>query len=255
MRAEVGRRAFVTSVATGLPLIAGGAALAQSGAGGAAKARPGVTRPDPMLDLTLRELGRIHRRARQRQHVSGEDARAAAAQLRMMTVYARQVDLDQPFKQALRTAVARRGADAVLLERPDRDRITADLKQRYDIDARGQWVDAPADYATRAAALERLQRDGVSAIFERVSALLEKTSLEIDKQGTDPLVLRRIQHGAWYQGFCNQLQVEITRLTVEAEIIYVASIFNPELLAAYYVVLAALFAQECTFLWNCSHWW
>lgn len=209
MKSVVGRRVFVGSVVAGLPLVAGiGARTFAQSRPGAEHQHPGGAGGDPVLEHLFREMAAIHNRARHEPR--GEDARAFAAQLRTLVVYARQQHVDDRIREAARAAIQREGRQGLLWRDPDPVAMRAEL-ERYgvEIDARAQDLVPPPGYVLRNQALDMLLRDGISASWDRVARLLERAAPEIDRQQRTVIRVSLAQDAEWKEGFCEQLWKEV----------------------------------------------
>src|SRR5512143_3027504 len=157
MNGEVNRRGFVALVAAGLPVVAGTAygLAADSQADQAHGTALGAG--DPVFEHVVREIAAIHQRGQLR-GVTGEDARATAAQLRTAAVRGTQTRIDAAARKALHSLIRSRGRDAVLRFNTDAEQVTAQLKQ-YGIEAdTRRFALTPPDTDTRLAALDALTR-------------------------------------------------------------------------------------------------
>jgi hypothetical protein len=203
----MGRRVFVGSVVAGLPLLALSTPrmAAQSGAG-ALHLHPDGIAADPVLEHICRQLAGLHNAIR-RQPL-GEHVRAAAAQLRTLAVYGRRIDVDAQMRAAVSALIERDGRDAVLYLERDLKSIRAKLKRFGAVpDERLLSVPNDLDYAARSAALDGLQRSGLTARWDRVATLLERGAPGIDRR---PATIVRVRQddADWWQGFCDQLWSE-----------------------------------------------
>ena len=250
MHAQLGRRVFIGSVAAGLPMLTVATPLAQT-RGGA----KGNSAPDPVFEHALDELGRIHTRGRARKAFTGEDARAAAAQLRGIAVYARQTDVDGRMKKALRDQVNKRGRDSLFDQPADHAKGHAELKRHgIEAEARPSAVPLP-DYVAQTRELDELLKNGPTAMLDRTAALLERLSAALDQQAsTQGPALRHVGQ-TWYNGFCQQLSVEIARLQIEAALAQLAAQALPDLYAVYLMILAAAGVQSAIFVATCGWGW
>jgi hypothetical protein len=215
----------------------------------------GQTGPDPIFEHALDELGRIHTRGRARKAFNGEDARAAAAQLRTGAVYARQLNLDDRAKKTLRDQVGKKGRDALFDQPPDHTRGHAELKRHgIERDPRSAPTATP-DYPTQSGELDDLLKAGPSAVLERTAAVLERLSAALDQQASNqPAGLRRVGQ-SWYSGFCTQLSAEIARLQVDATLVLLAAQFFPDLYGVYLMILGAIALQTSIYAWTCEWNW
>lgn len=211
--------------------------------------------PDPLFEHALNELGRIHTRGKARKAFTGEDARAAAAQMRHMAVYTRQVKLDNRAKKSLRDQVSRRGRDTLLNAPADHARGHADLK-RHGVERESRSAAMPVpDYLTQTTELDQLLKTGPSAVLERTAATLERLSASLDQQATAQAPgLRRVGQ-SWYNGFCTQLSAEIARLQVDAALVLVGAQLFPDLYAVYLMILAAIAFQTSVYAYSCEWNW
>src|SRR5262245_40424371 len=107
MNVEVGRRVFVGSVVTGLPLLVGGTQLAF-----AKRQGNGATVNDPVVGQLLAEMKRAVRGLSKAP--SGEHARRLASALRVLSAWGASTQFDARVKETLRGVVARDGREALL---------------------------------------------------------------------------------------------------------------------------------------------
>lgn len=239
MRQNIGRRAFVGTVVAGVPLLVNGPSLlAQSKP--AAPAAGGARPLDPFIEYTVRELAGIQRRAQRSHTMRGEDARAAAQQIRASVVYVRGLGLDDQVERALRAAVAASGRDAVLYPEVDPQQALAALRQ-FGLEADAFPDVSGVDYPTRAAMLDDLLSGGVTPALARIADTLSRASGELDRRAalaTAPVV--RVQDSSYWSGFCASLQSSINQLQAEAYMLLLAAFFNPDLIGAYYLVEMAI---------------
>jgi hypothetical protein len=224
MNAEVNRRVFVGSMAAGLPFLAGATTQLAAQSGGAAHVHPSSNvAKDPMFDHALRQMAGILNRTKAR-GLTGEDARAIAAHLQTLVVYGNQINIDAPAKKALRELVRRRGRDATLYLQIDRLKSRNHLKE-YGVDADERWFDTDkADYETRALAFDDLMQSGVTGLLAHTGTTFELIAAELDRRGGQLANIRRVQDD-WTIGFCQQLQREISRLSMDAAFVCGASVF------------------------------
>ena len=214
MKSVVGRRVFVGSVATGLPLIVGAGArpLAQSATGGAAAQKevgphthPGPAGVDPLEEHLLQEMGRIYNRMRR--GPTGEDARAFATHLRTLAVYGRQHDLDTQLRAAAAEAINKEGRDVFLQREPDAGAMRAELERYgFELDERTRHLTLPYDLRRRHIAIDTLLNEGVTGTWDRLAAILEQAAPAIDRRnGSIVRVGLAGQDAAYWVGFCSSL--------------------------------------------------
>ena len=206
-----------------------------------------------MFDHVVRQLATILNRARTR-GVTGEDARTAAAHLRTLTVYTRQIDLDGPAKKALRDLVRTQGRNATLFLEVDGRKAQEYLKQ-FGVDADARWFDtSAADYNTRAEVLDELDRIGVSGLFVRAAATFEAIATEADRRGGQLAGVRRVQYPYpnWNDGYCEQLQSEITRLSMDGAFVCAAAAFYAALAPVCGMIEAAIGVQMVAYFYYCG---
>jgi hypothetical protein len=255
MPQEIGRRAFVGTMVAGLPLLAGGpVALAQSNAKGRARSGSTGGRPlDPFLEYSVRELGRIQRRAHAARRMRGEDARAAAQHLRSLRVYARGTTLDAAVIETVSAAVASQGRDALMYPKADPQKVADDMRQfGFEI------ADVPdaivLDYAARAALLDQVQKEGVTPELTRIADTIARASAEFDRRAAmvaQPFV--QVQDADWWGGFCGSLQYTIAKLQAEVYLLGFLAFLNPDLLGAYYLMSAGMGIDALVYGAGC--WW
>jgi hypothetical protein len=207
MRAVVGRRVFVGSVAAGLPLIMGAGArpLAQSGAAGAAHSHPGLAGADPLQEHLIREMARVYNRMRR--GPTGEDARAFAMHLRTLAVHGRQHDLDTQLRAAAAEAISKEGRDIFLQREPDAGAMRAELERYgFSLDERTRHVTLPHDPRRRNIAVDTLLNEGVTGTWDRLAAFLEQAAPAIDRRNGSIVRVGLVgQDAAYWVGFCSGL--------------------------------------------------
>lgn len=213
MNSVVGRRVFVGSAATGLPVVIMGArALAQSigaaGTAGGTHVHPAGP-VDPVYEHLFHAMAAVHNRMRR--DVRGEDLRALAAQLRMLAVYGRRQDIDARIKADLHHVIDRDGRHTLLTREPDLDALQTELDPYgLRLDNRWRTFFGASDLRRRSAVLDRTLMEGVTPRWERIAALLEQAAPQIDRRnGTIARVALSRQDAEWYAGFCSQLQTEM----------------------------------------------
>lgn len=255
----VGRRVFIGSLVGSLPLLAADALPAfgtqTEGEIGANRVRGTRSEgaPDAVIDHALRELGHVHVRARRRQRVIGEDARAAAAQFRGLAVYVTQQDWDARAREAVRRVVAKEGRERVLAAQLDPASARKALKKYGFEDEPWHGLPAP-DYAARSQALDDVLQRGPSAILGRTAGLLEQVGDDLDRRGAQAASVQRVVQ-SWNDGFCEQIAVEIQRLGMSLWLIQQAERYYPRLWWASSVVGGAILFQGGFYLYYCSRTW
>ena len=201
MKPEVGRRVFVGSVIAGLPLLFGRSALLAQGSGLAHK-HPTVAGPDPVVDQIVRQIALIHNSAQAGPR--GAHARALAAQLRMLSVYLRQQGADDHVRTAVRELVDREGRNTVLYAEPDAE-WRQSVMQQYGFrpDERARNVQVNPTHGARETALDALLDEGLTPMYERMAATLDKISRPLDRRRRRLVTIA--QDDEWQQGFCAEL--------------------------------------------------
>ena len=230
MNAEVNRRVFVASVATGLPALAA-AAYERSAPPGPGHDHPAAAGgPDAVLDHVVREMAIIHHRGKQR-GFTGEDARAIAAQLRTAAVRSTQIGIDVTAKKGVEDLLRTRGRAAVLSLGIDTVAMKARLK-RYGIDVDERWLNArafdarPLDDEARQQALAVLVDGGITGVLTHAGGIFENISTSLDRIGGG---IRLVQFDpAWYS-FCWGVLIEIQMLMLEAGAVCAATPIYPDL--------------------------
>jgi len=254
MNADVSRRVFVGSVAAGIPLLAGAAYGVRRGSAVIhAHDRSAAEGSDLVFDHALKELAAVHNRV-QRRGARGEDARAMAAQLRTTAAYGLLIGIDAPSKQAVSDLVRSKGRDAALYSEVDRSTVKARLKQY------GVQLDDPVpnrvvlDYNARNDVLNELTNRGVSRLLTHTAATFETIGADMDRLGDRIARVHRVQptDPNWYIGYCQQLQVEIARLGVDAGLVCGASFFWPALAPVCAMIEIAAAVQGILFLSSCT---
>jgi hypothetical protein len=194
------RRVFIGSVAAGMPLLAGGALVAESAVPGAQHLHASDA-GDPVFEQLLREMATVHNRARSGPR--GEDARALAAQLRLVAVLGKTKELDDQIRRGISDLVARHGRDQVVHLPPDRPHMQQQLQQYgAEVDERAFTAPFAPDDATLSAGLAILEREGLTPTLERVAARLERLAPEFDERAS-PVV--RVQDANYWQGYCSSI--------------------------------------------------
>jgi hypothetical protein len=228
MERTVSRRAFVGSVAAGIPLVAGSAghALANSSTGPRHIHRGDGT-ADAMFEHATRQLAAMVNRVG-RNGATTEDARLAALHFSTLAVYARQAGLDAHTKKAMRALVQAKGRDAVLDLEIDRQRLQAEL-QKYGVDVDERWIPAHTiDRGIRAHVFEDLSRDGVTKTLASLAATFEHVAGELERRASRPSGVRLIQGGdSWRIEFCAQLWLNVSVQSAHAAMLCAAMMFMP----------------------------
>ena len=239
MEAQVGRRLFMGTVAAGLPL------LVSQNVAGQAHTHTTAKGGDAILEHLAREMAQVHNRVVQR-GPRGEDARALAAALRTLKVYAPQVDLDGKVKKGVRSMVAKHGREQVLYAEPDRRRMRDELRrfggQPKDDPSR---VVAAADHATRVKVLDEMLTRGMSPALERLAMAFEEAATELER--TDLATIRRVRRST----DCFQWYHTIQWLEIEAGIMCAAAIFIPAAATACAMLMASLAVYQTFYALYC----
>jgi hypothetical protein len=211
---------FVGSVVAGVPLLAvtGVRSFAQAGsaaphahsaAGGAA---------DPLLDHLVREIAATHNAVLAR-GPRAEDARALASHLRTLTVHAHQTDLDAQVRAAVRALVAAEGRNNVMFHETD---VATRLKtlEQFGFRVHQRLLNhqpTPADYKTRAAALDAVLSGGLTPVWRRMAVTLERLAPELERRGGGQIAaISARQDPAYWQGFCQSLYSDYQEAQVMA---------------------------------------
>lgn len=210
METGIGRRMFVGSIVAALPLVASRGHLAAQAGVGAAHAHPSGVTLDPVFEHIARQLATIHNAMRREPR--GEHLRAFAGQLRTLTVYSRQIGLDEAVKSRVGALVARDGRYNVMYLDPDLEHLRSELRS-YGAQPDEQLLKAPVtlDYAARGAALDSLLQSGVSGRWERLAATLDRLAPEVDRRSGGVVRVSR-QDLAFWEGYCKQLWSEYSEV-------------------------------------------
>ena len=239
MEAQVGRRLFMGTVAAGLPL------LVSQDVAGQAHNHGGAKGTDPVFDHLAREMAQIYNRVQQR-GPRGDDARALAAALRTLKVYAGQVDFDAKVKKGVRTMVGRQGRDQLLYAEPDRRRMREELRRfGGNAPAVPERSIAPADPATRSRILDEMTTRGFTPALERLAAGFEQAAATLDRSGLTPVRLVR------ESADCFQWRHTIQWLEIEAGIMCAASILIPAAATACAMLMASLAVYQTFYALYC----
>jgi hypothetical protein len=255
MNAEVGRRMFIGSIAGGVPLLAGGgvALLAQSDRLKDDHAHEHGNGRDAVLDAGLQHLGKVTRAAKARQGpLTLEEAVSSAAYVRMIGARIRDLDLDAAAQRVLRERVATTGRDTLLYETIDRARVRQHLAP-YGIEIDDRLIGIPdaADYAARAAALDRALTTPISSAFERAASVLDAAAVAGQKIGPG---VQRVQYSpdeTWLSGYCKQLQTEMFHQLVFAQAFCNALLSAAFLESLCVTLFGALAVMGLAYLWDC----
>jgi len=206
MSVEVGRRVFVGSVATGLPLfVGGGAGLAwaqrQSGTRGAQDA------------VVVQLVSDMKRAARGLSNApSGEQARRLAASLRLLSAWAVSNQIDARVKETLRDVIERQGRQVLLRREVDPSMFRKEAGDLgFDSTAAVPLPQPPAlDDPTREAIIADLLANGVSSRWKAIADLVEVAAASLDRTAsgrsrgitlvaqTDPSICRMLNQELYY---------------------------------------------------------
>jgi hypothetical protein len=201
MSVEVGRRVFVGSVATGLPLFVGGGmplAFAQRQSGTA-------TNKDPVALELIAEMKRAVRGLSKAP--SGEHTRRLASSLRLLAVWGTTNLLDARVKETLRGVIAREGRDVLVRREVDLAMFKAEAREfGFDGTSAAPLPSLPSvDYTARQRVVDDLLANGVTGRWRAVADTLETAANAFDRTAsrrsagmtlvaqTDPSVCRMIQ--------------------------------------------------------------
>jgi hypothetical protein len=133
---------------------------------------------DPLLVELLRQ-SKVAAAKAARGAATGESTRQAANALRLLAAHGATIGADAFVGKALRDAVAREGRTGVLTRRTDASALAAKLQ----IDLGSQRLIAPADdYATRAAALDAVLKNGACQTWLVVAQSLDELAAKLDAQ-------------------------------------------------------------------------
>jgi len=248
MNAAVNRRVFVTSVAAGLPALAGAAY------GAAAPLSPGHDHAmprDAVLDHVVQELAVIHNRGKGR-GFTGEDARAVAAQLRTAAVRSTQLDLDAAARRGVQQLIRSRGRDAVLAIEIDRAKMNAQLKH-YGIEVEERWFAAGVrDEETRRRALDALTSGGITGVLNHSAAVFVKLGSSFDRSTPSAARVRRVQfEDPLISSICWQIAGEIAMLWGQVGPICEAAATVQELESTCGAIWATLAAYDAMYWMLC----
>jgi hypothetical protein len=249
MNAEVvGRRMFVGSLAAAMPA----AALWTTGvaAQGAAHAHlhGGDRIVDPVFEQLLREMAAVHNAARSGPR--GEHARALAAHLRLVAAHGRANDLDGQVRSGVAELVAQHGRDGAMYLAPDRKQALEDLT-RFGVKIDDQAFNYPfePDYVMRSTALATLEREGLTPLFDRLAARLDRIAPELDNRLKQ---IVRIQDADYWEGYCTSMWGSYTEAqTFAGPVCAIANYLTFVSYACSAAQLAAL-VLFMAWAWNCG---
>jgi hypothetical protein len=167
------RRMFLRTASASLvvPLVGGDLALAQ-----AQKVQKAGS--DPLLAELLRQSKAAAAKAA-RGTATGESTRQAANALRLLAAHGKTTGADAFVGKALRDAIARDGRAGVLTKRTDAAALAAKLE--IDLDPQ-RFIASADDYATRAAALDAVLKNGACQTWLTVAASLDELAAKLDAQ-------------------------------------------------------------------------
>ena len=203
MNSVVNRRAFVGTMAAGLPLIAGaGVAAAQRG-GGATRAGADVIEVEIVRQIRENVKGMQGPRR-------GESARRLAATLRLAAANFTIKGVDAQVKTRLRALLQKEGEDAFLLKEIDGAMLAAEVKEL----GVARLPSLAPDYAARKQAVTQILATGVTPGILAAADQFERVSKDWDNY---PIVPVR-------QSGCADIQLQ--KAFVEAAMI-VACLTNP----------------------------
>lgn len=200
----MGRRVFVGSVVAALPLVASTRVRVAAQSGTAAHTHADGVIVDPVLEHIARQLATHHNAMRR--DPRGEHLRAFAAQLRTLTVYGRQIHLDDVVRARVNALVAQEGRYAVLYTDGDVNHLRSELRA-YGAQPDERLLRAPItlDYAARNAVLDAVLQSGVSAGWERIATTLERLAPEADRRAATIVRVSRQYDAAYWEGYCKEL--------------------------------------------------
>jgi hypothetical protein len=191
---------FVGSVIAGLPLLAGRTGLLAQGLA-ATHEHDAIAAVDPVIDQIVRQIALIHNAAQG--GVRGAHARALALQLRMLSTYGRQVDMDDRGRTALREIVEREGRNTVLYAEPDVETRTRIMRQYgFRPDDRSRDMPLTVTHADREAALDAVLANGITPACERLAAALDTVAARLDRRNRGLVALGQDD---WQIGYCTEL--------------------------------------------------
>jgi hypothetical protein len=238
MSVEVGRRMFVGSVVTGLPLVAsgGGAGLAW------AQRQDGAA---PVHDLVVTELQRLAKEGASKMRTRpGEGTRQIASALRLRAAHGKKENIDAQVARALRRAIQKESRQAILLRQPDAEQFRSELAAAGFPNA----VLPAVDLAAREKLLNALLTTGYTGVLTALATQLEEQAEALDRNFGNavqaagdgfPILLRRAQTpGSEASYYCPILRSQLQHLT------FLQAVWCTPLLIWNSVILLA----ECVFL-------
>jgi hypothetical protein len=205
MSVEVGRRVFVGSVVTGLPLFAGGGAQLAF-----AQRQGGATDRDPIALQLIAEMKRAVRGLSKAP--SGEHVRRLASSLRLLATWGARNQFDARVKETLRGVIAREGRDGLIRRDVDLAMFRAEAREfGFDGSSVVPLAALPTiDYAARQRIVDDLLAHGVTAHWRALADTLETAASALDRTAsrrsagmtlvaqTDPSICRMIQQEMYY---------------------------------------------------------
>jgi hypothetical protein len=205
MSVEVGRRVFVGSVVTGLPLFAGGGAQLAF-----AQRQGGATDRDPIALQLIAEMKRAVRGLSKAP--SGEHVRRLASSLRLLATWGASNQFDARVKETLRGVIAREGRDGLIRRDVDLAMFRAEAREfGFDGSSAVPLAALPTiDYAARQRIVDDLLANGVTAHWRALADTLETAASALDRTAsrrsagmtlvaqTDPSICRMIQQEMYY---------------------------------------------------------
>jgi hypothetical protein len=207
MSVDVGRRVFVGSVVTGLPLLVGAQLAWAQRSGGTARVQ------DPVVSQLLADMKQAVRGLSKAP--SGEHTRRLASSLRLLSAWGASNQFDAKVKDTLRGVVAREGREALLRRTADPAAFKAEAGELgFD---RTSAVPLPpvasVDYATRERIVNDLLANGVTARWTRLAEALEVSATAMDRQASTRS--RGITLVAQVDPGCAMIQEQLNYLSVQ----------------------------------------
>jgi hypothetical protein len=247
MSVEVGRRVFVGSVVTGLPLLVRGSGIALGAAtltAGVSLNAQGQRRSVENGDPLIQEIQRLARQGAGKMRTRpGEGTRQVAAALRLRAAHGKGQNLDAQVAQALRRAIRTHGRQALLQAQPDPDAFRAEMSAAGFPNA----VLPTVDVAEREKLLNALLSPaGYTGVLTTLATQLDAQADQLDRSvgtmvpasGDGPAIaVRRVQSEASY--YCPILRNQLQHLNF-LQIVWC----SPLLIWAQ----AVIFMAECAFL-------
>jgi hypothetical protein len=241
MTSEETRRTFLGS------LLLGGGSVAAFGKSFQQDEGPGPAGPgDALFEHIQQQLSGVLRGAKARGgFLSAESAGTAAAFMRVCAVHARGLQLDDAARRALANRVAGVGRDALINLPPDLTGVRSSMRRKGFVIS-DQLIDrlATSDVATRATALETIERGQSTRVCDALAEAFEAAAPKLASERTR---LRRT--AAPDQEWCNFLVGQWTMYLAIAW--YVAS-FDDSTMQAFldamwagFVTYDLLYQQQC----------